>query len=202
MEFLADIFWTFLVGLWFINQFRAIKKRQAPGVNETSLEDSSADATVTESIDDWLYMENTDKSDYDNGRRPQEEGPVQPTGLLDIFSDQFVSSFETVPELEQSRIDPLVSESISDSEAVADPYTKVQESASFSEERHSRSRRSIRSAKQKVGSPGVTNERKSILPYLTDGDVNQLKRAIVLSEVFGPPLSLRKPEGQFSRPMD
>ena len=68
MEFLADIFWTVLVGLWFINQFRAIKKRQAPGVNETSLEDSPADATGTESIDDWLYMENTDKSDYDNGR--------------------------------------------------------------------------------------------------------------------------------------
>ena len=202
MEFLADIFWTVLVGLWFINQFRAIKKRQAPGVNETSLEDSPSDATVTESIDDWLYMENTDKSDYDNGRRPQEEGPVQPTGLLDIFADQFVSSFETVPEPEQSRIDPLVSESISDSEAVADPYTKVQESGSLREERYSRSRRSIRSAKQKVGSPGVTNERKSILPYLTDGDVNQLKRAIVLSEVFGPPLSLRKPEGQFSRPMD
>ena len=121
---------------------------------------------------------------------------------MDIFADQFVSSFETVPEPEQSRIDPLVSESISDSEAVADPYTKVQESGSLREERYSRSRRSIRSAKQKMGSPGVTNERKSILPYLTDGDVNQLKRAIVLSEVFGPPLSLRKPEGQFSRPMD
>ena len=202
MEFLADIFWTVLVGLWFINQFRAIKKRQAPGANEKSLEDSPVATTGIEAVDDWLYMENTDKSDYDNERRPQEEGPVQPTGLLDIFADQFASSFEPVSEPEQAQIDPLVSESISDSKVMADPYTKAQESSSFREARYSRSRRSIRSAKQKVDSPEVTNERKSILPYLTGGDVSQLKRAIVLSEVFGPPLSMRKPEGQFSGPMD
>ena len=202
MEFLADIFWTVLVGLWFINQFRAIKKRQAPGANEKSLEDSPVATTGIEAMDDWLYMENTDKSDYDNERRPQEEGPVQPTGLLDIFAGQFASSFEPVSEPEQAQIDPLVSESISDSKVMADPYTKAQESSSFREARYSRSRRSIRSAKQKVDSPEVTNERKSILPYLTGGDVSQLKRAIVLSEVFGPPLSMRKPEGQFSGPMD
>jgi hypothetical protein len=202
MEFLADIFWTALVGLWFINQFRAIKKRQAPGANEKSLEDSPVDATGIEAMDDWLYMENTDKSDYNNERRPQEEGPVQPTGLLDIFADQFASSFEPVSEPEQAQIDPLVSESISESKVMADSYTKAQERSSFKEERYSRSRRSIRSTKHKVDSPGVTNERKSILPYLTGGDVSQLKRAIVLSEVFGPPLSMRKPEGQFSGPMD
>ncbi|SVB23696.1 uncharacterized protein METZ01_LOCUS176550, partial [marine metagenome] len=29
MEFLADIFWTVLVGLWFINQFRRLNKIQS-----------------------------------------------------------------------------------------------------------------------------------------------------------------------------
>ena len=32
------------------------------------------------------------------------------------------------------------------------------------------------------------------LPYLTGGDTKTLRRAIVLSEVLGPPVSMRKPE--------
>ncbi len=195
MDFLADIFWTLLVGAWFINQFRAIKKRQAPGANKKSLEDSPAGI---EAIDDWLYMENNDKSDYKSQPKIQEEGPVQ-SGFLDMLAGQYLSSFESVSEPEQPQVDHVVSESISDSEVVADPYAKVQESASFREDRYSRSGRST---KQKRDPPRLTNERKSILPHLTGGDVSQLKRAIILSEVFGPPLSMRKAEGQFSRPMD
>ena len=201
MEFLADIFWTVLVGLWFINQFRRLNKRQSSiAAGETwQEEEESADTDLgdlVESVEDWVFMNSSGQSDGDNLLEPWESRKAAPTptrSLLDVFTGQYVTS-ESISESEGPQSNPLVVESTPDSEALNDPYPAIQRRVPMREARQSRL---ARIAKKKG-----PLERKSLIPYLTGGDVKQLKRAIVLSEVFGPPLSMRKPEGQFSGPID
>ena len=141
-------------------------------------------------------MNSSGQSDGDNLLEPWESRKAAPTptrSLLDVFTGQYVTS-ESISESEGPQSNPLVVESTPDSEALNDPYPAIQRRVPMREARQSRL---ARIAKKKG-----PLERKSLLPYLTGGDIKQLKRAIVLSEVFGPPLSMRKPEGQFSGPMD
>ncbi|HIF38215.1 MAG TPA: hypothetical protein EYQ69_03100 [Gemmatimonadetes bacterium] len=193
MEFLADLFWTGLIGFWIINQFRSLKKRQAT-VDVDIIPDQRSQR-----------LEKREKMQLAQARREQ----------MDLVTE--VQNYFGEPDnwSEPWEIDPPLVGLEEEPETV--------QLSRFSK-RSNRDREAPRHVSEEGGELGSTGEEAALyvdatnmggknhpltpvedpddrlLPDLLGGEIKQLQRAIVLSEVLRPPVSMRKPEEQFSMP--
>jgi|TARA_B110000438_G_scaffold216481_1_gene209047 hypothetical protein len=173
MESFVDLFWTGLVGFWVINQFRGFKKRQATAETMQPVgvqkEQSGFMEEIQEEIQDFIYMDNPAQSDNVNRSEPWK---------MDLPSVEWKEESDTVQSSRLSKRSDRYQEA--EELGLTGQDEPIYQHANMEDEDHQ-----------------LTADRDredQFLPYLTGGDTKTLRRAIVLSEVLGPPVSMRKPE--------